>query len=288
MAAALQIGVRSASGVDRMSLRSPALLLIVALLSCCSSMRPQDFAAEVPRFEPEKFFEGHVRSWGVIETRSGNPRSRIRADIEGQRQYVQFIQKALVGVAASDGKLLWQYNRAANPMGINCSTPIYHEGKVFAASAYGAGGALLKLSKGENGGIKAEEVYFSKKMQNHHGGMIVLDGALYGANGGNEGGALVCLDFQTGNVLWDERDDADHRAPKGSVAMADGRLYYRTEKGTMLLIEPNQKQYIERGHFDQPDRSEKPAWSHPVIANGKLYVRDQDLLLCYDVKARGK
>ena len=118
--------------------------------------------------------------------------------------------------------------------------------------------------------------------------MILLDGCLYGANGGNEGGFLVCLDFQTGKVLWDERDSGQRRAPKGSLALADGRLYYRTEKGTMLLIEPNPKQYVERGRFEQPDRSESPAWTHPVIANGKLYLRDQDLLLCYDVKAGGK
>jgi len=212
--------------------------------------------------------------------------SAIAIDFNGQRQYVQLTQKALVGVAASDGKFLWRYDRAANSHGINCSTPIYHDGLVFAASAYGAGGGLVKLSKDTNGGVGAEEVYFSRNMQNHHGGIILLDGCLYGANGGNEGGALVCLDFQTGNVLWDERDSAEHRAPKGSVALADGRLYYRTEKGTLLLIEPSPKQYIERGRFDQPDRSKQPAWAHPVIANGKLYLRDQDELLCYDVKAR--
>ena len=212
--------------------------------------------------------------------------SVIAIDFEGQREYVQLTAKALVGVAAADGKFLWRYDRAANSHGINCSTALYQDGKVFAASAYGAGGGLLKLSKDENGGVKAEEVYFSRKMQNHHGGMVVFDGCLYGANGGNEGGALVCLDFATGNVLWDERDDPDHRAPKGSVALADGRLYYRTEKGTVLLIEPNAKQYIERGRFEQPDRSKPPAWSHPVIANGKLYVRDQDALFCYDVKAK--
>jgi outer membrane protein assembly factor BamB len=115
---------------------------------------------------------------------------------------------------------------------------------------------------------------------------LVLDGCLYGANGGNEGGFLVCLDFQTGKVLWDERDRGRRGAPKGSVALADGRLYYRTENGTMLLIEPNPKRYIERGRFPQPDRSELPAWAHPVIANGKLYLRDQDQLFCYDVKAK--
>jgi outer membrane protein assembly factor BamB len=118
-------------------------------------------------------------------------------------------------------------------------------------------------------------------MQNHHGGMIVVDGCLYGANGGNAGGMLSCLDFQTGEVLW-----RDRKAPKGSMVLADGRLYYRTEEGTLLLIEPNQEQYVEHGRFDQPDRTESPAWTHPIIANGRLYVRDQDLLLCYDVKAK--
>jgi outer membrane protein assembly factor BamB len=214
--------------------------------------------------------------------------SVIAIDFDGQRQYVQLTQKALVGVAASDGKFLWRYDQAANSHGINCSTPIYLDGMVFAASAYGAGGGLVKLSKDADGDVKAEELYSSKRMQNHHGGMIVVDGCLYGANGGNEGGALVCLDFQTGNVLWDDRDSAERRAPKGSVALADGRLYYRTEKGTMLLIEPNRKEYVERGRFEQPDRSEQPAWSHPIIANGKLYVRDQDTLFCYEVKARDK
>lgn len=222
----------------------------------------------------------------------GNPgaayASPIAIDFDGQREYVQLTARAVLGVAASDGKFLWRYNRVANGPGINCSTPIYHDGEVFAASAYGAGGALVKLSKDADGGVKAEEVYLSKKMQNHHGGMILLDGSLYGANGGNEGGALLCLDFQSGKVLWDERDDPEHRAPKGSIAYADGRLYYRTEKGTILLIEPSPKEYLERGRFEQPDRTRLPAWAHPVIANGKLYIRDQDLLLCYDVKAPGK
>ncbi|HEY5913492.1 MAG TPA: PQQ-binding-like beta-propeller repeat protein [Verrucomicrobiae bacterium] len=212
--------------------------------------------------------------------------SVIAIDFEGQRQYVQLTARALIGVAASDGKFLWRYDPPANRMGINCSTPLYHDGMVFAASAYGAGGGLVKLSKDANGGVKAEEVYATRKMQNHHGGMILLDGCLYGANGGNEGGFLICLDFNTGKVLWDGRDDSERRAPKGSVALADGRLYYRTEKGTMLLIEPSPKEYIEHGRFEQPDRTRLPAWAHPVVANGRLYVRDQDLLLCYDVKAK--
>jgi len=212
--------------------------------------------------------------------------SPIAITFEGQRQYVQFAAKALLGVAAANGKVLWTYARPSNGMGISCSTPVYHDGELFASSAYGAGGGLVRLVKDADGGIKAEEVYATKKMQNHHGCMVLLDGALYGANGGNEGGFLACLDFQTGKVLWDGREDAQKRAPKGSIAFADGRLYYRTEKGTVLLIEPSPKEYLERGRFEQPERTKQPAWAHPVIANGKLYVRDQETLFCYDVKAK--
>ncbi|MBI3865406.1 MAG: PQQ-binding-like beta-propeller repeat protein [Planctomycetia bacterium] len=234
---------------------------------------------------PGTFNFGGGRPGGRFGGGFGGPRSGaayasvIAIDFEGQRQYVQLTASALVGLAATDGKLLWRYNRAANGMGINCSTPIFQDGLIFAASAYGAGGGAVKLTKDASGGISATEVYFSTSMQNHHGGMIVVDGCLYGANGGNEGGFLACLDFQTGKVLW-----RDRKAPKGSLAMADGRLYLRSEQGTIVLIEPSRTGLLERGRFDQPDRSSAPAWAHPVIANGKLYVRDQNLLLCYDVK----
>src|ERR1051326_6188037 len=212
--------------------------------------------------------------------------SVIANDFEGLRQYVQLTAKGLLGVAAADGKFLWRYDRPANGMGINCSTPLYHDGRVFAASAYGAGGCLVKLSKDSNGGVKAEEVWSSKNIENHHGGVVLVDGCLFGANGGNGGGYPVCLDFQTGNVLWNERDSDKRRVKKGSVAVADGRIYYRTEQGIIVLIEPSRKEYLERGRFEQPDRTSLPAWAPQVIANGKLYIRDQDTLFCYEVKAK--
>ena len=207
--------------------------------------------------------------------------SAIAIDCQGERQYVQLTATTLAGFAATDGRLVWRYDRPANRNRINCSTPIYQDGLVFAASAYGNGGGAARLTKGANGAIRAEEVYFTPRMQNHHGGMIVFDGALYGVNGGNSGGIMACIDFQTGEILW-----RDRRGPKGSLAMADERLYLRGEDGTMVLIEPSREEFIERGRFEQPDRTRSPAWAHPVIANGKLYLRDQDLLLCYDVKVR--
>lgn len=203
--------------------------------------------------------------------------SVIAVDIEGTRQYIQFLKGGVVGIAASDGKFLWRYDKPANGTA-NCSTPIYSDGHVFAASAYGNGGGLAKLSK-EGDGFKAEEVYFTKEMKNHHGGMILLDGHIYGSDEGR----LTCLEYKTGKVKWAERATG-----KGSIAYADGRLYYRNEggKGSVFLVEATPEKYVEHGRFEPPDRTRLNSWAHPVIANGKLYVRDQDVLHCYDVKAK--
>ena len=242
---------------------------------------PRDNPARPPGPGGRGGFGGGRGGFGGGGPRSGAAYSSpIAIDFEGERQYVQFTASSLVGVSAVSGELLWRYDAPSNRMGINCSTPIFQDGLVFAASAYGAGGGAVRLVKDDSGKINAEEVYFTSRMENHHGGMIVIDDCLYGANGGNGGGYLSCLDFQTGEVLWRDRD-----APKGAVLLADGRLYLRSEDGEMLLIEPSKEELIVRGRFEQPDRSSAPAWAHPVIANGKLYVRDQGLLLCYDVAA---
>jgi outer membrane protein assembly factor BamB len=206
--------------------------------------------------------------------------SAIAIDFGGVRHYAQLTATTLVGVAASDGKLLWRYDRPANTHRIPCSTPIYHDGMVFASSAYDAGGGAVKLSKEAKGGVKAEEVYFSDKLKNQHGGMVLMDGYIYISF---EPGLLTCVEFKTGKVMWDER-----RPGKGSIVYADGCLYCRNEgrEGTVYLVEANPKEYVERGRFNQPDRTREQAWSHPVVANAKLYIRDQDALFCYDVKAK--
>jgi outer membrane protein assembly factor BamB len=202
--------------------------------------------------------------------------SVVVGEVGGQRQYVQLLHGGVVGIAADTGKFLWGYAKAANGVA-NCSTPIFHDSSVFAASGYGTGGGLVQLTrKGKL--TAAKEVYFTKHMKNQHGGMVLVDGFLYGSD---DPGSLVCLEFQTGKVMWEER-----RPGKGSIIYAEGRLYYRNEGGPIVLVEANPQGYVEKGRFDQPNRSGKAAWPHPIIANGKLYIRDQDLLLCYDVKAR--
>jgi outer membrane protein assembly factor BamB len=201
--------------------------------------------------------------------------SVIAAQMNGQREYIQFLGRGVVGIRAEDGRFLWRYDKPANRTA-NCSTPISHGNRVFAASGYGAGGGAVDIVR-EGERESAHEVYSTKSMKNHHGGMVLVNGCIYGS----DEGSLCCLDFQSGKVHW------ENRAPgKGSIAYADGRLYYRNEGGPVVLIEANPDKYVECGRFNQLFRSNHDAWPHPVIANGKLYLRDQEVLLCYDVKAR--
>jgi outer membrane protein assembly factor BamB len=202
--------------------------------------------------------------------------SSIVAEIAGQRQYIQFLAGGVVGVSAKDGKMLWRFDAPACRQGINCSTPIYKDGYVFAASAYQHGGALGKLDA-TGGAINATEVYFTKQMRNHHGGMVLVGDYLYGF----DERILTCLEFKTGKVMW-----AEQSVGKGSVTYADGMLYCRSERGPVALVEATHTGYVEKGRFEQPDRSKDPSWPYPVVANGNLYLRDMGVLLCYDVKGK--
>jgi outer membrane protein assembly factor BamB len=129
---------------------------------------------------------------------------------------------------------------------------------------------------GDENSLSAERVYHTPDMKNHHGDMVIVDGLVYGSNDA----IFTCLELETGKVKWQNRS-----VGKGSVTFADGRIYLRSETGPIALIEPNGEAYREKGRFNQPDRSGASAWSHPVVAAGKLFLRDQDLLLCYDVTA---
>jgi len=204
--------------------------------------------------------------------------SAILADVTGSRQIIQFLAGSVVGVDAASGKFLWNYDAPACRQGINCSAPLYKDGFVFAASAYQNGGGLAKLTKTATG-TTAEQVYFTKEMQNHHGGMVLVGDHIYGFDNSN----LTCMEFKTGKVLWTDRS-----VGKGSVTFADGMLICRSERGPIALVEATPAKYTELGRFEQPERSTAPSWPYPVVSNGKLYIRDMDVLLCYDVKAGGK
>ena len=202
--------------------------------------------------------------------------SIIAADVQGVRTYMTFTASAGVGVRASDGKVMFRYPKAANQVA-NIATPIYSNNKVFFTSAYGTGGGLLDLSA-QNGEVVSKEVYFTQNMKNHHGGVVLVDGYLYGFSDA----ILTCLEFATGNQMWRDRS-----VGKGTVTYADGHLYIQGERNAFALAEATSSGYREKGRFDIPDKG-LPSWAHPVISDGRLYVRNQDTLLAYDIKAAAR
>ncbi|MFM8471250.1 MAG: PQQ-binding-like beta-propeller repeat protein [Limisphaerales bacterium] len=210
-------------------------------------------------------------------TESAAYSSIVPWDFGGRHQYVQFTESSVAGIDAENGALLWRAARKGATATI--PTPVLSGDLVFVTSGYGVGCNLFKLKK-DTGGIATEEVYANKNMVNHHGGVILLGKHLYGHS---DSGGWTCLDMATGEVAWKSGG-----VGKGAIAYADGHFYCRSEggKGTIGLIEATPTGYKETGRFDQPDRSGKNSWAHPVIAGGKLYLRDMDVLLCYDVKAK--
>lgn len=199
--------------------------------------------------------------------------SIIAADVHGVRTYMTFTATAGVGVRASDGQLMFRYPNAANNVA-NIATPIFSNNRVFFTSAYGTGGGLLDLAA-QNGEVKAKELYFTRDMKNHHGGVVLVDGYLYGFNDL----ILTCLEFATGRMMWRHRS-----VGKGSVTFADGGLYLQSENNVVGLADATPSGYREKGRFTIPDKG-LPSWAHPVVSDGRLYVRNQDTVLVYDVKA---
>jgi outer membrane protein assembly factor BamB len=201
--------------------------------------------------------------------------SAIAADVGGVRTIMNFTSRAAVGVRASDGKLMWSNSSPANTTA-NCSTPVFGDNKVFFTSDYGTGGALLGLSA-QAGEVKAQELYFTRDMKNHHGGVVLVNGYLYGFSGSS---GLTCIEFASGRKMWSNRS-----VGKGSLAYADGMLYLLGEKHVVGLAEANPNAYVEKGRFTIPDQG-RDSWAYPVVIGGKLYIRDQGTLTAYDVKAR--
>src|SRR5215510_4238562 len=200
--------------------------------------------------------------------------SCIAADVGGVRTIMNFTSRAAVGVRASDGKLMWSHSSPANGTA-NCATPVFADGKAFFTSAYGTGGALLGLSA-QGGEVKAKELYFTKDMKNHHGGVVLVNGYLYGFSDS----ILTCIEFATGKKMW-----ASRSVGKGSLTYADGMLYLFSENNVVGLAEATPNAYVEKGRFSVPDQG-RSSWAHPVVIGGNLYIRDQGTLTVYEVKAK--
>jgi len=206
--------------------------------------------------------------------------SAIIVTTGGIKQYVQFLQNGLVGLDPSSGKMLWRYERTAKGSPANIPTPVADGGMIYSAASR-TGGGLIKLKANDGGGFEVEQVYYGKKLPLAIGGAIKLGDYLYGS----AADALVCVEFATGQLNWEDRSIAP-----ASLCFADGRLYLHGENGSVALVEPTSEGYRERSRFnppDQPNRGAAKAWAYPVVANGKLFIRDGDRLWAYAVAAGG-
>jgi len=223
---------------------------------------------------------GELR-WQAVELNDvAHYSSIVKGEFHGRPQYVQLLVSRLVGLAPEDGQLLWQVDWPGRVAVI--PTPIIHDGKVFATSGYGAGCTLIEVGD-DNEPIERYDERAMKLMKNHHGGVIRLGDYLYG-HSDNVG--WVCMEFATGKKIWSEKNALG----KGAIGYADGRFYCLSEDdGEVVLIDASPEGWQEHGRFTLAPQTQIRSdrgkiWTHPVIVDGKLFLRDQDLLYCYDVK----
>jgi outer membrane protein assembly factor BamB len=203
--------------------------------------------------------------------------SMIVADVNGDRQYIQRTEGSVVGIGPDDGKVMWQATFPGRVAVV--PTPIYKDQHVYVTAGYRAGCKLVRIGSGN----EVTEVYQNSVMQNHHGGVVLVGDHVYGYS---DGSGWLCQDFMSGEEVWSER----RALGKGAIAYADDRLYCQDEEtGTVVLIEASANGWKEHGRFTLAPQTkirtpQGRIWTHPVISGGKLYLRDQDLIHCYDVK----
>lgn len=197
--------------------------------------------------------------------------SGMPVQIGDTTQVVFFTHRRAVGLDLKDGKLLWDYPRAANNVA-NVATPIIKGNRVFISSDYGTGAGMVEI-KADG---KATEVYFTKDMRNHHSSSVLIGDHLYGFSSS----VLTAMRFDTGEIAWKDRS-----VGKGSLVFADGHLYALSENGVVGLIEATPKGYVEKGRF-RIQQDSLPTWTHPIVVGGRLYIRDQDTIYAYDVREK--
>ena len=211
------------------------------------------------------------------EDRGAGHSSIVIANVGGTRVYVQSTGSGAMAVRANDGKLLWTFDIDKTTAVI--PTPIIRDDLVFFVAGYGRGGALLKQVPGASGDIKMEVVYPLKaELSNKHGGVVLVGDYLYGDS--EDRGIVWCADLMTGKVQWKSRGAGNNSA---SIVAADDHLYIHYADGTMTLVKASPKSFEEISHFEVPGSGDRPSWSHPVILDGKLYIREGDTITCYEL-----
>jgi outer membrane protein assembly factor BamB len=197
--------------------------------------------------------------------------SAMPLQVNGGTQVIFFTATRVVGLDLNDGRLLWDYTRPSNDTA-NVATPIVKANRVFISSDYGAGGGVVEI-KPDN---KAQEIWFTRDMRNHHSSSVLVGDYLYGFSSA----ILTAMKFDTGEIAWRDRS-----VGKGSLVYADGNLYCFSENGVVGLVEATPTGYKEKGRFRIPQDS-LPTWTHPVVAGGRLYLRDQDTIYAFDIREK--
>ncbi|MCS7021518.1 MAG: PQQ-binding-like beta-propeller repeat protein [Gemmataceae bacterium] len=214
--------------------------------------------------------------------------SPVKMVVEGVPLYVTHLGPSggVVGVHAQSGQLLWQYTRVSNGTA-NIPTVVARGPFLFCSTGYDSGAALLRLQVEGKERVRVHEVkrHPGRELQNHHGGMVLVGDYLYLGHGHNNG-LPTCVDFRTGEIVWKEGRNPGGGSGSAAVIAAEGMLYFRYQNGVVVLIRASPDGLEVAGSFRQNPRSGRECWAHPVIANGRLYLRDQDYLLCYDLRAR--
>ncbi len=220
------------------------------------------------------FRKNGQRAWRTKEITDDAPYgSVVPATILGKKQYLLYSASGIFGINPEDGTVLWHGVREVDRA--ICSDPVYWEDYVMGSMSYRIGTTGFRVTE-KDGKFSAEEIYYEQPLQNHHGGLILHEGYVYMTSDR----VLVCVDIKTGKTVW-----RDNGVGKGSVSFVDGYLIVRGEAGdgTIALVEATPEGYREKSRFDQPDRSDRNSWTYPVIVDGKMYIRDQNVLLCYDI-----
>ena len=204
----------------------------------------------------------------------------IIVEHSGLRQIVTMMANFAVGIAAESGTLLWKYKHAVR-FEANCTSPVFHDGRLALFGTWGRGATLLKLNV-DGDKCTVEEIWRTKDLDNEHGGVILLDGYLYGqADGDHRDRHWACLDWKTGKTLWGAKVLAGR---SGTLTYADGMLYVLSDTATVALVPPSPEGFEIVSRFDLPKGGKGNTWAHPVVCGGRLYIRHGDFLYVYDIR----
>lgn len=220
--------------------------------------------------------------WAASEVKPGKAEyaTIVPAEINGVKQYVRLFERELVGVSAEDGSLLWSSPWDGKTAVI--PTPIVDGNEIYVTSGYGVGCKLVSIDANN----QASDVWINKTMKNHHGGVVKVGDYLYGFS---DGGGLICQDWKSGEMVWNEKGQF---TSKGSVHIADGKIYALNEgDGTLVLADVSSEGFVQKGQFtldpQSPNRNPQgKVWTHPLVIGGKLYLRDQEYIVAYDVSKK--